>query len=462
MIIKTPILPDQLLFTGQKGALDLKSICIFAATGFFFDDDTYFEDYKVLKPGREYLLEDVSGKILKEARYFNWHYNPRERSLREVVLEFSELFETIINEQVDEKTVILPLSGGLDSRTQAAALRHIGANVNAYSYSFAGGIDESRYGKLIASVCQFPFQQWEIPYGYLWDCIEDLSIINQSYSEFTHPRQMAFLNEYGRMGDIFSLGHWGDVLFDDMRVADDMPFQEQVTSLKKKVLKKGGLQLAESLWRAWSLDGNFEDYLTRRIEALLHEINIPESANAQIRAFKSLHWAPRWTSTNLTVFSSVRPISLPYYDNRMCEFICSVPERHLASRKVQIEYLKLRNPGLAKISWQEHRPFNLYNYQWDKMPWNLPYRVFQKLKYKLQSGNPVQRNWELQFMGTGNDVRLRDYLLETPQLHHWIPKELIADQYEHFKTRDAVYYSHPVSMLLTLSLFSKTQLVSNK
>lgn len=244
------------------------------------------------------------------------------------------------------------------------------------------------------------------------ECIEELANINGCYSQFTHPRQMAFINEYAKLGDVFNLGHWGDVLFDDMKVDDNLSNEEQVQEfIIKKIIKKGGLELAESLWNSWKLEGNFNEYLTQRITILLQKINT-KNANAQIRAFKSLYWAPRWTSTNLSVFESVKPIIVPYYDNRMCEFICSVPEKYLAKRQIQIEYLKMRMPALAKITWQENRPFNLYNYQFNKKPYNIPYIVLNKIKTAFFKKTLIQRNWELQFLGNENENHLKKYLLK--------------------------------------------------
>jgi len=323
--LKTPIIPNTTTFIGEKNSLDYEAICVFVATGFFLDDDTYFKELKVLKPATDSTIAD--NKIVAQESYFQWHYSPVERPLAQIVQEFAALFETIIEEQVQDKKVILPLSGGLDSRTQAAALHYLGKKVNAYSYEFENGHNETFYSEKIAKACSFPFKKWQVPNGYLWDKIETLAQINQCYSEFTHPRQMAFIEKYAAMGDVFSLGHWGDVLFDDMRVADDLSNEAQVEILLKKVVKKGGLELANSLWNSWQLEGNFEDYLKKRIFTLLEKTNIPTNANGQIRAFKSLYWAPRWTTTNLSIFEAVRPISLPYYDNRMCAFICTIPEK---------------------------------------------------------------------------------------------------------------------------------------
>lgn len=452
-VFKVQIIPNKPAFVGEKKTLDYKAICIFAATGFFLDDDTYYIEQKVLKPAHEYQIENDN--VVTETPYFKWYHTPIERPLSQIVSEFAALYETIIKEQVGAQKVILPLSGGLDSRTQAAALFHLGIEVQAYSYAFDGGHDETYYSKKIAETCGFPFAGWKVPQGYLWNEIERLATINGCYSEFTHPRQMAFVDQYAQMGDVFNLGHWGDVLFDDMGVDDDLPFAEQVDVLVKKVVKKGGLELAKSLWQSWKIDGDFELYLKERISQLLSKIDIPQNANAQIRAFKSLYWAPRWTSTNLSVFESVRPISVPYYDNRMCEFICSVPEKYLSGRQIQIEYLKMRMPDLAKITWQDHRPFNLYHYQWDKRPWNLPYKIYDKLKRMSVSKPLIQRNWELQFLGKANDAKLQEWLFKNNSFKNFVSTAVVRQYYDDFKNTDAVYYSHSVSLLLTLSLFAK-------
>lgn len=452
-IFKNPIIPNASIFMETQNTLDYKAICVFVATGFFLDNDTYYKELKVLKPATSYSIDN--NKIITEESYFKWHYSPVERPLSQIVQEFATLFETIIKEQVQNKTVILPLSGGLDSRTQAAALHHIGNKVNSYSYEFFNGHNETIYSEKIAKTCGFSFEKWQVNEGYLWRKIEHLALINQCYSEFTHPRQMAFVEKYAAMGDVFSLGHWGDVLFDDMGVADDLSNEGQVEILLKKVVKKGGLELANSLWKSWSLEGDFEAYLKNRIEILLEKINIPTSANAQIRAFKSLYWAPRWTSTNLSVFESVKPVTLPYYDNRMCEFICSVPEKYLAGRQIQIAYLKLRMPALAKITWQDHRPYNLYTYKKNKFPYNFPYRVFDKLKRVVSTTYFVQRNWELQFLGKDNEAKLEKWLFENENFKTLLSPEIVKEYYANFKNKDSIYYSHDVSMLLTLSLFSK-------
>src|SRR5690606_2204410 len=126
------------------------------------------------------------------------------------------------------------------------------------------------------------------------------------------------------------------------------------------------------------------------------------------RAYKTTQWAHRWTTTNLSVFEAAHPITLPYYDNRMCQFVCSVPEAYLADRRLQIAHLK-QDRALANITWQSQNPYNLNNFHRNKTPFNLPHRVLNKSKRQINTliGRPyIQRNWELQFLGIENAKHL--------------------------------------------------------
>lgn len=440
------------------GELDLPAICIFTAIGFFPGNTTYFKNLKVASPATKYTpgLENFS----VEKPYWDWHYSPREISFKQAVEEFAHLFEGISKEQTQNRQVILPLSGGLDSRSQAAVLENIN-QVSAYSYQFENGINENKYGAAIAESKGFKYTAMTIPNGYLWDTLEDLAQLNYCLSDFTHQRQMAVASQYDNMGDLFFLGHWGDVLFDDMGVPDKLSEDDLVDVVIKKILKKGGKEIAERLWQAWDLPGDFMATLNERIWEMLSGINIG-NANAKIRAFKSTYWAPRWTSTNLCVFQNAHRVALPYYHNEMCKFICEIPEEHLAARKIQIEYIKVKAPELATLPWQSFDPCNLYNYADYYKAKYLPIRAARNLRRKvnqkiLKRTQITTRNWEIQFCGNDNEKKLGNYLFDNKHFNQWIPQELVKNFYSKFKTEDDVFYSHPVSMFLTLSVFSKLQ-----
>ena len=432
------------IFKGAHGKeLDLEAIAYFVSTGFFFENDTYWQDAKW--NGLDYDKQP-------------WKYEPRDISLAQAVEEFATLFHHIVDEQTGNQKVILALSGGLDSRTLAVAMHHLGKKPHTYSYRFEGSFEETRYGREMAKVLGWEFDELVIPPGYLWSRIEEAGKTNQCYTEFTQSRQVAVAEELSAKGDLWLLGHWGDVLFEDMGIAGDLSFEDQVNVLYKKVLKKGGKELGKDLWQQWNLPGRFEETLHARLTKMHQRIEITD-ANAHVRAFKSLYWATRWTSTYLTNFSRFKPMALPYYDDRMCNFAMTVPEKFLAGRQVQIEYIKKYSPQLAKIAWQAKAPYNLYDYEKHLTPAHLPYRIANKAKWvakeKLLGKKLIQRNWEIQFLGEENDKHLRQWLFENEAFARLVPKEIVEKYYHLFKTGDQVYWSHPLSMLLTLSVFAK-------
>jgi asparagine synthetase B (glutamine-hydrolysing) len=436
-------------FLNQTEKLDLKAICIFAAAGFFLDQDSYYIGIKALPPASKYELNE--DKISNIQSYFSWHYSPADLSLESATEQFQVLLEAIVKKQCVGKKMILPLSGGLDSRSLAAAARHH-KDIYTYSYEFENGEKETWYSEQIAKAEHFPFKKYIIKAGYLWPVIERLGQTNICTSEFTHPRQMAVIDALKNAGDTFLLGHWGDVLFDGMGVEGTISFDEQVEVLYKKVLKKGGKELGKALWEHWGLEGNFDDYLKNRISDLHKNIKI-EDANARIRAFKSMYWAPRWTSTNFSIFSKDHELALPYYDDRMCRFICTIPEHLLADRQIQIEYMKKFAPELARIERQGFG-LDLYNFQHFDKWHNIPNRVMQRVKRVSWTGKKVQRNWEIQFVGQENEQHLEEYLYQNSPFNELIDPSIVRKFHQHFK-EDGIYYSHPLSLLLTLSVFCK-------
>ncbi len=456
--IKTSILPTHQQFVKIKAQheLDKKAICIFAATSYFLGTDTYWKDEKVLPPGTINTIDD-DGYWVESKPWFQWYHQPRDISFKQAVSEFTELFHMICKEQAGDRTVLLPISGGLDSRTQAVAYSKLKNPVVSYSYSFHNGYKEGAISKQIANVLGYEYQDMTIPSGYLWDKIDELAKLIKYSTEFTHPRQMAMIDEFRKMKGGFTLGHWGDVLFDEVS-PKDLTEETSEAWILKKIIVKGGQELAEALWKEWELEGEFMPYLKQRIREIWDVIPI-DNLSAKSRAYMSLTRAPRWTNLGFPIFEATNPIEVPYYDDRMAEFICGIPEEYLADRKIQIAYIKNQSPAVAKITWQAERPYNLYDYHKNKPPHNLPYRVKDKLRRVVNEKMGkifTQRNWELQFLGRENDKKLQEHLFDE-NLDPFLSKELRTRFYNNFKTKDMVQYSHPLSMLLTLAVWFKNQ-----
>ena len=435
--------------------LDLESILSFISIGFMLDDDTYFTEIKTLKPATEYKINDKN-QITTEERKWSWHYEPIERSFENILDEFSSLFNRLIIDSTKEKNVLLPISGGLDSRSLFIPVSKQ-SNLILCSYEFDGGLNETYYGRELSERFKIPFYSQKIPRGYLWEKLDQIAELNGCFTDFTHPRQGAVINNWKGLGEVILLGHWGDVLFDKQADSKNISYNEQVIQLKKKIIKPGGIELANDLWRYWGLEGSFESYITDRLDKLYCDIDI-DHPSARMRAFKSLYWAPRWTSINLSIFNKAGEIVLPYYSDEMCKFICTVPERYLVGRKIQIEYIKKNCPEAARLPWQKYYPLNLYQYHRFNQPQYYFVRAIKKTnrifqKFLSKSPDLITRNWELQFLGDQNFTQLKKNLLEKNKFNQLIPQNIIEDYLEKFQG-NPVKYAHSLSMLLTLAVFS--------
>ena len=464
--IYNPIIPvDQIFYNTRNREviqwknlkeldLDYRAMAIFSVFGFMLDDDTFYNDIKVCKPSTDYQINE-NNQIISQQKTWNWHYSPKERSFNGIVDEFSHLLNDLIKKKINDKSILLPLSGGLDSRTLFVPVK-TNSNLTLSSYEFEGGFSETETAEEISQQFSSPLFIQKIQRGYLWNKIDELYEFNHCFTDFTHPRQAAVLNNWKGLGNTVLLGHWGDVLFDKQADSEAISYNEQMIQLKKKIIKPGGIELANDLWKNWGLMGTFESYLDNRLDKLYKKIKI-DCPSARIRAFKSLYWAPRWTSINLSMFKTLGELVIPYYDDEMCKFICTVPERYLVGRKIQIEYIKKNCPEVARLPWQKYYPLNLYQYQRFNHSHYYIIRAVRKAKRILQqyfskSPDLITRNWELQFLGEQNFTKLKKILLKRNKFNKLIPQTIIRKYLEKFQA-DPVQYAHPLSMLLTLAVF---------
>jgi len=423
---------------------DFESIAAWFATGFFLGNNTFFKEVKKIPPSYEFINGELSGPN------WEWHYKPKNISFNQALDEFSHIIQKLINEDIKkEDKIILPLSGGLDSRTLAACSIKF-KNLYSYSYEFNGGTEEIKYAEQIANALNLKFKKYFIRSGYFWRVIEKIADCNQCFIESTHSRPWAVIDEVSKLGNKFLLGHGGDFLFNNDNIKSSLDQDEQVNFIIKKIVKNDGAEIAELLWNEWGLNGNFMDYFKDLIYRYLSEIKI-DDLNSKFRAFKAMHYIPNWSNMGMKVFYQWNDISVPYFSDDMCKFICTIPENYLAERKLQIEFLKRKNPILAQIPWQAY-DLNLYNYKF----FNSIYfhkRVIRKIKSTI-NGKKILRNWELQFLGENNDEKIKDWFFNKNLMNDLIPNKIYKNYYEKFKNKP-LDYAHSLSMLLTSILFNK-------
>ena len=73
-----------------------------------------------------------------------------------------------------------------------------------------------------------------------------------------------------------------------------------------------------------------------------------------------------------------------------------------------------------------------------KRPWNLPYKILDKIRRTLNPKVLVQRNWELQFIGTANEKALEYWLFENPEFLMFVAPEVVSEFYGKFANSNQV------------------------
>ncbi len=124
------------------------------------EDSTYYKEVKVINHATHYIV-DGNDIINKKETTWDWHYHPGDLPFTMVLDQFAELFNNIVEERVKDKSILLPISGGLDSRTLFVAARDK-SNLTLGSYEFEGGVSESETAQKLSEHFNIPLYSQKI------------------------------------------------------------------------------------------------------------------------------------------------------------------------------------------------------------------------------------------------------------------------------------------------------------
>ncbi len=437
--------------------LDYKSIAFFAATGFFFGDSSYYKNIKMLPNASEITINPQTNKIESINQYWDWYHKPEIFDVNTAVQQMGECLETMLATKTKGKMVLLPLSGGMDSRTIAAAYPNGQTNTLSYSYNFENGIDEVRFSRRIAKIMHLPFREFTIPKGYLWPKFESLLEATGGYNEVSHSRQMGVIDDLEPLGNLFIMGQGGESYRID-ELPDNATHEQLVEHAIKYCEKAGGMILGEQLWKLWGLEGNLKEYIWETFSQAMKTLDIKSPA-FRFFAFDYKFCATRRSLVNLNIFARRNEVLLPFVEQEMLDVLCKTDHKLLYKRQVMIEYIKQKAPEIAKVPWQDYYPLNLYNYQNFKKKYRLPERtvryVLRKFKENVLGKNLIKRNWENQFLGESNDKQLQHFLIGNKENELAIPLSLRKGYYDAFMKENKAN-AYAISTLLALNHFKRS------
>jgi len=336
----------------------------FLLTGYVTGEDTLYPNVKQLRAG-ELLAARVNADrvTVEKIRYYRYTHTV-ESEVDKDALEAS-LDHVVINcvhrliRWADGRSIVIPLSGGYDSRLIATMLRRLGYDhIMAFSYGRPGN-KEAEYSKWIAKSLDIPW--YFIPYSneawLRWFHSQE----REAYYRFAHnltslphiqdwPAVQALKNQgLIEPNAVFVPGHSGDFL-----AGSHIPkrFFAKISIGKESFLEEV-LRKHYSLWPFDNIDAAMKVNLQERIVRLaeVDDLMAPERA---VDAFERWDWQERQAKF---IVNSVRVYEfwghnwwLPLWDAEMMEFWAGVPLELRKEQQLYIDYVTRiysRMTGLA-------------------------------------------------------------------------------------------------------------------
>jgi asparagine synthase (glutamine-hydrolysing) len=150
--------------------------------GYVTGQDTLFPHVKQLQAGECLIAEQSGGEVnVRCQRYCRYlHTEPRQYDEQALQQQFDHMVDKVIRRLIDYaagRQIVVPLSGGYDSRLVVTKLKRLGYNnVLTFTYGVAGNKD-SQYSKQVADTLGFKWHfveytpelwrnTWESPEGW--------------------------------------------------------------------------------------------------------------------------------------------------------------------------------------------------------------------------------------------------------------------------------------------------------
>lgn len=371
-----------LAITNVDKSLNSESFDCFMQLGYLLDDNTWFENIKLIKPAT--ILEyDLDKDTVTQSYYWSWsEIEPSNLSFDEAVNQLSELFIQAVSRRFNTQEKIgISLSGGLDSRAIFAAVDYLYPNYSGYAYTF--GIPDCDDIKIASQVVSLA-NNWKHQVFYFnndnWFTPRIEKVWNtDGMQDLMHMHGSEFLDSISNATHINLNGYAGDAILGGSLLPNH-PIDTRATEDNTKPLYKDFVKLA---------DLNSDFYDINHIEP-----NIYMNRVRRFTTYGSINSLP-WVEQRK-----------PFLDNKIMELVFSLPEAYRRNNKLYSIMLKKQFPKyFLDIPWQQTGKIVSEL----KQP-SIPTRVVNKAKREIRS-----------FLGFKSSQSYTDYPA-------WIRDEEVSEQ----------------------------------
>ncbi|WP_440946363.1 asparagine synthase-related protein [Methanosarcina sp. T3] len=326
----------------------------FMVAGYVTGNETLFDDIKQIRTG-EFLIYQKNEKRLKSCHYFRFlhgdYYELPETGLlelldRTLVNAFSRLIESTSKQG---KRLVVPLSGGLDSRIIVGMLKRLGVNdVICMSYGRKGS-RESDIGRHVAEALGYEWLFVEYTAKKWHECYNSkeadlFRILAGNLSSLPHMQDFLAVKELKSQGKIpensvFIPGHSGDML-----AGSHIPpyCLDNSGDFSLEAYLEASLKKHYNLWK-WPHGQGLEKIFKQRISKSTAGLEIKDNetfANA-IEFFDFNERQSKFIVNSVRVYEFFRyEWRTPFWDTEFINFFLKVPIKHRINQDLYKKYAR--------------------------------------------------------------------------------------------------------------------------
>jgi asparagine synthase (glutamine-hydrolysing) len=428
--------------------MDLRGVTEIACFGYPLADRTVYLGISTLRAGE---VVHVSEKSVHKLEYWRWdRLSPSKANPSEVSRDAYRRFMAGVKRRVrGESTAVAFLSGGLDSRVIAAALRSCNVNIHTVNYAPRQTQDEvfaTDASKVLGTTHHY--LEWDpsrlADGGPLYNRIGVTALLESvnSKSATSPQRRLVWSGDGGSVGlghvhlnaEIVALAHAGET-----EAAVDAFRRSNSFGIPRRLFKPNIVDTIVSI-------------PTRGIRDELARLECADRGRA-FHLFLMLNDQRRmkfhfFENIDLERFE----LQYPFFDSEFLELILSNPVNDFLGHHFYMEWLKNFSPAITSVPWQAypgHVPCPLpireeLRYQWSSQSWDHATRRRAK-QALLAHGRRFlgaasfpdkiidRGRLRLAVWLTGTGIRNYDYLIRTAAVYwkYWNASEAAADQRMH-------------------------------
>jgi asparagine synthase (glutamine-hydrolysing) len=355
-----------LLQLGAKKTIRKDAVFDFFLFKYILGDKTLFQDIYQLPPAS--ILE-VTKEGMKLTRYWTYDYSGHydNRPKEELAIELGRRWQTSVERRIKKNNkIIIPLSGGLDSRAILSAALKCTTKDNIITYTFGQkGSYDFEIGQKIAESAGVK----NIPIQAKKELFEKLYTISMSETE-----GMIDATPYIPLDIDEQIRNQATIIYSGQMGGEIMgPFIYSKIKNKKLNSEKNYDKIKKIIFDHHKFNDS-EDVRPLFNQTFLQNLNILSSFEDSIKDFKNItpeqlpNYCAAWLYLNeadkYTMFCNIRyrnffRYSLPFLDNDLIDFMLQVPPKLRRDKKLYKEILLKKYPELFNFPTKNTYGFTL-------------------------------------------------------------------------------------------------------